>query len=111
VNLVRSARRPASQQRIRLTLKWLVFEDQFGNHVLVDPARNKPLWLDETRRPPSVYVAATDVEMHRALEEMLECYQRVARVTSQHVDLVDKVQTVLEARFCKPKEDSAKRAA
>jgi hypothetical protein len=96
VNPARVARKPASQRRIRLTLTWIVFEDQWGNDVLVDPGRNKPLWLDESRRPPSIYVAATDTEMHRALEEMLECYQRVARVGPAHVQLVEKVVQVLE---------------
>lgn len=99
MDLVRVAQKPASQRRIRLTLQWLVFEDQVGNFVLVDPARDKPLWLDESRRPPSVYVAATDVEMHRALEEMLECYRRVARCTPARLELVKKVEVVLQQRF------------
>lgn len=103
----RAALKPASQRRIRLTLQWLVFTDQVGNFVLVDPRRDKPLWLDETRRPPSIYLAATDVEMHRALEEMLEAYQRVARVTSPGVDLVDRVEAVLEQRLSPPKRRAA----
>ena len=105
---IRAALRPASQQRIRLTLQWLVFNDQFGNFVLVDPQRNKPLWLDETRRPPTIFMAATDVEMQRALEEMLGCYQRVARVGPEHVQLVEKVETALEDHF---RRASGKRAA
>jgi hypothetical protein len=95
VDLFRAATKPASQRRIRLTLHWIVFEDQLGNFVLVDPGRNKPLWLDETRRPPSICVAGTGVEMHRALEEMLSVYQRHAKVTADHLELVEKVEAAL----------------
>jgi hypothetical protein len=92
-------RRPAPQCRIKLTLQWIVFTDQWGNFVLIDPNRNKPLWLDESRRPPTVYVAATDQEMKRALEEMLFRYTHSARVTPEHLRLVDRVERALEDHF------------
>lgn len=55
----------------RLTLRALVFSDQLGNVVIVDPHRDKPLGaraLD--RRQPSLYVAASEQEVLAALEEV-----------------------------------------
>ena len=92
-------RTPAPQRRIKLHLQWLVFTDQGGNFVVVDPERNKPLWLDESRRPPTVYVAATDTEMKQGLEEMLFRYTHSAKVTPEHVRLVDRVERALENHF------------
>ena len=110
MDLARLGRKPASQRRIRLTLQWLVFKDQWGNFVMVDPAENKPMWLDEERRPPTVYLAATDAEVHAATEAMLERYVRTTKVTPQHRELVDKVEALFEEKFNNRRE-RAKRAA
>jgi hypothetical protein len=90
------AAQPQPWNRLKLTLRWIVFQDAQGNFVLVDPHRPKPLGIaQEAKRPPTVYVAGTDVEMERAMEEMLYVYQQHTAVNRRHVALVEKV---LEAR-------------
>jgi hypothetical protein len=85
--------KPAPWHQLKLTLRWIVFEDQRGNFVLVDPQRPRPLGLSQTEsRPPTIYVAATDAELSTAMEEMLHHYEHATSVNSRHVNLVERVQ-------------------
>jgi len=84
---------PAPWHQLKLHMRWVVFEDQFGNFVLVDPQRPRPMGMaDRMKRPPTVYVAATDSELETAMEEMLHHYEHATRVTSRHIELVERVQ-------------------
>ena len=85
--------------RTKLTLRWIVYEDQFGNFVVVDPHRPKTLGLDRRMvRPPMVCIAATDDELENALEEMLFVYEQQTAVNSRHLSLVERVDAARSAR-------------
>lgn len=86
-------RDPAPWHRLKLQLRWLVFQDQFGNFVIVDPERPRPMGMAEKmKRPPTLYVAATDAELTIALEEVLHHFEHATRVTSRHMKLVERVE-------------------
>ena len=79
--------------RTKLTLRWIVYGDQFGNFVLVDPHRPKALGMDRRmKRPPMLCIAATEDELEAALEEMLFVYEQQTAVNSRHLSLVERVQ-------------------
>ena len=97
--------------RTKLTLRWIVFEDQFGNFVVVDPYRSKPLGLDRRmKRPPMVCIAATDDELETTLEEMLFVYEKQTTVNSRHLTLVERVEAARDRRAGR-KESRLPRAA
>src|SRR5262245_48839762 len=78
---------------LKLRLRWVVFEDQFGNFVIVDPQRPRQMGMaDKMKRPPTVFVAATDSELETAMEEMLHHYEHATRVTSRHINLVERAE-------------------
>lgn len=104
-------RAPAPWHRLKLQLRWVVFQDQFGNFVLVDPQRPRPLGMAEKMsRPPTIYVAATDAELETALEEMLHHYEHATRVTSRHINLVERVEEARDRHRGTPGKEHRKAA-
>jgi hypothetical protein len=83
--------------RLKLTLWRIVFRDQFGNYVLVDPDYTRPLGMqEEIPRPPMVYDAGTPNELETALEAVLWVYERNTQVNSRHLNLVERVLAARE---------------
>jgi hypothetical protein len=92
----RFGKNPEPWNELKLSLRWVVFQDRQGNLVVVDPERPKPLGLEqEKNRPPTIYFAATDAELDAAIEEMLWHYQHFTTPTSRRAELVERV---VEAR-------------
>lgn len=80
----------------RLMFRYGIFQDQFGNYVIMDPMMEKPLGLpDDYNRRPSVYIAATDGELKIALEATLYEYEQKSKVNGEHLALVMKVRESL----------------
>jgi hypothetical protein len=78
---------------LRLTLRALLFTDQLGNVVIVDPHREKPLGaraLD--RRQPSLYIGATETEIEAALSEMTWIAERWLVCGKKQLALMDRAR-------------------
>ena len=97
-------KKPAPGKGLKLQLWGIVFQDQFGNFVIVDPQKPRPMGLNqEMKRPPTVYVAATDLELETALEEVLFHFKHATSVTTRHLDLVEKVEEARDQHWGVPK--------
>lgn len=73
----------------RLTLRWIVYEDQHGNFACLDPDFSKPLGMDESRpRPETFYSVAYDAEVYQALEALLWVAEHRVRTTPELRELI-----------------------
>lgn len=86
-------------KRTKLNLWGIVYQDQFGNFVIVDPHRPKALGMERRmKRPPTICIATTEDELENALEEMLFVYEQQTTVNSRHLNLVERVDAARERR-------------
>lgn len=99
---------PEAWNRIKLTLRWIVYEDRMGNFIVVDPHRPRPLGTPGAmKRPPTVYLATTEQELEGALEELLFQYEQQTHLTPRHLSLVERVREALDRRNGRRKERQA----
>ena len=94
--------------RPNLNLRLMVFTDQAGNFVLVEPRDHRLLGMPEDeRRPPTIYLAETDEELESALEAMLHRYCQCTKVTSRHLELIERVNEARGRRNGVPRKSAA----
>lgn len=96
---------PQAWNRLRLRLAWIVFQDQMGNFVLVDPERPRPLGVaGQKQRPPTIYFAATGEEFEACAEAMLPVLEANLVAGRRQAALIERVAEIRErlSGFRKP---------
>jgi hypothetical protein len=75
----------------------VVFVDQVGNLVVVDPERPRPLGAEGAApRPPTIYLAATAAEMEAAADALIPILERELVGGRRQVELIEKVRELRE---------------
>jgi len=105
LHLIALGSQPQPWNRLRLRLAWIVFTDQMGNFVMVDPERPRPLGVaNQKQRPPSIYFAATGEEFEACAEAMLPVLEANLVAGRRQAALIERVAEIRErlAGFRKP---------
>jgi len=83
--------------RLRLRLAWIVFVDQVGNLVVVDPERPRPLGAEGAApRPPTIYLATTAAELEACADAFLPVLERELVGGRRQVELLERVREARE---------------
>jgi len=84
---------PLASTALRLRLVWLVFQDQAGNFILMDPERPRPLGAEnQKQRPPTLYMATSSAEIEACGEAMLRVMESNLIVGRREMALLDRVR-------------------
>jgi len=71
----------------------VVFQDQRGDYVILDPNRTRPLGAPaQAKRPPTIYEAITEEEMDAIAEAVFYQYERYCPLTRQRLSLIERVE-------------------